>query len=153
MRFRDSLCPVSLYESRPQCHRLLAILPVLWLSSSHARIGCCTTCHKAPANSPSVASPLASRLNVIMYVPPHPRPGYPSKLQSCWQGPYIVVKCLEGNTYHIKHAKTFRKRLLRHRPERLRPTHGENPTGPPTVVPITVSPGPTVSVPHPSSQV
>ena len=34
------------------------------------------------------------------------RPGYPTKFQSsCWQGLFIVVKCLGGNTYRIKHAK------------------------------------------------
>lgn len=72
------------------------------------------------------------------------------------------MKCLEGNTYRIKHAKNWRKRLLRHRdqlcvlhtrPERLQPTHGENLTGPPTVVPSTVSPALSVSMPPPSSQV
>ena len=94
----------------------------------------------------------------MMYAPP--RPGFPTKLQSCWQGPFIVVKCLEGNTFRIKHAKNFRQRLLRHRdrlrvlhtrPERLQPTRSENPTGSPTVVPTNVPPGPTVSVPPPSS--
>ena len=93
---------------------------------------------------------------------PPPRPGYPTKLQSCWQGPFIIVKCLEGNTYRIRHPKKFRKRLLRHRdqlrvlhtrPERLQSTHGENLTGPPTVVPTTLSPGLTVSMPPQSRQV
>ena len=93
--------------------------------------------------------------SVMMYAPP-PRPGFPTKLQSCWQGPFIIVKCLEGNTYRIRHPKKFRKRLLRHRdqlrvlhtrPERLQSTHGENLTGPPTVVPTTLSPGLTVSMP------
>ena len=81
-------------------------------------------------------------------------------MQSCWQGPFIVVKCLEGITVRIKHTKNFRQRLLRHRdqlcvlhtrPERLQPTRSENPTGSPTVVPTNVPPGPTVSVPPPSS--
>ena len=72
------------------------------------------------------------------------------------------MKCLEGNNYRIKQAKKFRKRLLRHRdqlrvlhtrPERLQPTHRENLAGPPTVGPTAVSPGLTVSMPPPSSQV
>ena len=32
---RDSLCAISPHESQPQYHRLLAILPGLWLSPSH----------------------------------------------------------------------------------------------------------------------
>ena len=68
--FRDSLCPVQLQESRPQCHWLLALLPVLWLSSSHTvtTIGSCTTSHKAPAVScPSVGinSGLASQISTF----------------------------------------------------------------------------------------
>ena len=97
----------------------------------------------------------ASTLLWCMLPPPLPRPRYPTKLQSCWQGPYIVVKCLKGNTYHIKLAKIFWKKLLQHHgqlcvhthPERLQPACGENPTDAPTVVPTTVS------VPLPSSQV
>ena len=94
----------------------------------------------------------------MMYAPP--RPGYPTKLQSCWQGLFIVLKCLEGNTFRIKHAKKFRQRLLRHHdqlrvlhtgPERLQPTYSENPTSSPTVVPTTVPPEATVSVSPPSS--
>ena len=74
----------------------------------------------------------------------------PSKLQSRWQGPFIVVKCLQGNTYRIKLASNFRKRFLRHRdqlrvhhtrPARLHPTQSDNTMGQPTGVPGTVSPG------------
>ena len=110
------------------------------------------------AGCPQEPSPPHVGDSVMMYAPP--RPGFPTKLQSCWQGPFIVVKCLEGNTFRIKHAKNFRQRLLRHRdrlrvlhtrPERLQPTRSENPTGSPTVVPTNVPPGPTVSVPPPSS--
>ena len=94
----------------------------------------------------------------MMYAPP--RPAFPTKLQSCWQGTFIVVKCLEGNNFHINHVKSFRQRLLQHRdqlrilhtrPEWLQPTRSENPTGSFTVVPTNVHPGPTVSVPPPSS--
>ena len=79
---------------------------------------------------------------VMMHV--SPRPGLPSKLQSRWQGPFIVVKCLQGNTYRIKQANNFRKRFLRHRdqlrvlrarPERLRPTQGEHGSGHTVIVP------------------
>lgn len=50
-------------------------------------------------------------------------------MQNLWQGPYVVVKCLQGNTYRLKHQQNFRKRASRHsdqlrvastRPERLR---------------------------------
>ena len=37
-----------------------------------------------------------------------PKPGYPSKLQSRWQGPYVVVKCLQVNMYRIKNSENFR---------------------------------------------
>ena len=99
------------------------------------------------AGGPQEPSTLHVGDSVMMYAPP--RPGYPTKLQSCWQGPFIVVKCLEGNTFRIKHAKNFRQRLLLHcdqlrvlhtGPERLLPTHSANPTGSPTVVPTTVPP-------------
>ena len=65
--------------------------------------------------------------SVMMYVPP--KPGFPTKLQDLWQGPY-VVKCFQGNTYRLKHQQYFRKRVLRQRDqlrvvssrsERLRP--------------------------------
>lgn len=88
------------------------------------------------AQSTEDPTPLHVGDSVMMHVPP--RPGLPSKLQNRWQGPFIVVKCLQGNTYRIKHANNFRKRLLRHRdqlrvlrtrPERLRPTQGENSSG------------------------
>ena len=86
--------------------------------------------------------PLHAGDSVLMHVPP--RPGFPSKLQSRWQGPFIVVKCLQGNTYRIKQANNFRKRFLRHRdqlrvprtrPERLRPTEGANGSGHTVIVP------------------
>ena len=64
------------------------------------------------AGCPQEPSTLHVGDSVKMYAAP--RPGYPTKLQSCWQGPFIVVKCLEGNTFHIKHAKNFQQRLLRH---------------------------------------
>ena len=62
-----ALCTVQLHESRPQCHWLLALLPVLWLSFSHTTIGSCTTSHKAPAVSPSVGinSGLASQISTF----------------------------------------------------------------------------------------
>ena len=65
-------------------------------------------------------------------------------MQSRWQGPFTVVKCVQGNTYRIKQANNFRKRFLRHRdqlrvlrarPERLRPTQGENGSGHTVIVP------------------
>ncbi|KAJ7391349.1 hypothetical protein OS493_018392 [Desmophyllum pertusum] len=55
-----------------------------------------------------------------------------------------------GNTYRIKHATNFRKRLLRHRdqlrvahtrPVRLCPNDGGNRAGPPVVVPPTATSG------------
>ena len=81
-------------------------------------------------------TPLHVGDSLMMHVPPPP--GFPSKLQSRWQGPFIVVKCLQGNIYRIKQANNFRKRFLRHCdqlcvlracPERLRPTQGENGSG------------------------
>ena len=87
------------------------------------------------AGSTEDATPLHVGDTVMMHIPP--RPGFPSKLQSRWQGPFIVVKCLQANTYHIKLASNFRKRYLRHRdqlrvhhsrPERLHPTQSETST-------------------------
>ena len=87
-------------------------------------------------------TPLHVGDSVMMHVPP--RPGFPSKLQSRWQGPFIVVKCLQGNTYRFNQSNNFRKRFLRHRdqlrvlrarPERLRPTIGENVSGHTDIVP------------------
>ena len=87
-------------------------------------------------------TPLHVGDSVMMHV--QPRPGFPSKLQSRWQGPFIVVKCLQGNTYRIKQANNFRKRFLRHRDqlrvlracqERLRPTQGKNGSGHTEIVP------------------
>ena len=89
----------------------------------------------------------------MMHVPP--RPGFPSKLQSRWQGPFIVVKCLQGNTYRLKLASNFRKRFLQHRdqlrvlhtrPAMLHPTQSDNTMGQPTGVPCTVSPGQATAV-------
>ena len=57
---------------------------------------------------------------VIVHFPP--RPGQSSKLQPIWQGPYIVVQCRQGNTYRVKRADNFRKRILRHH-DRQRPFH------------------------------
>ena len=79
------------------------------------------------ANSQEDCNELLVGDSVMMHVPP--KPGFPSKLQNHWQGPYVVVKCLQGNTYQLKHQQNFRKRVLRHRdqlrvvntcPERLR---------------------------------
>ena len=81
------------------------------------------------ADSQEECSELHIGDTVMMHVPS--KPGSPSKLQNRWQGPYVVVKCLQGNTYRIKHQENFRKRFLRHRdqlrvintrPERLRHT-------------------------------
>lgn len=47
-----------------------------------------------------------------MHVPP--QPGLPSNIQSHWQGPFIVVKCFQGNTYCIKQANNFSKRFLQY---------------------------------------
>ena len=56
----------------------------------------------------------------------------------------LLLKCVQGNTYRIKQANNFRKRFLRHRdqlrvlrarPERLRPTQGENGSGHTVIVP------------------
>ena len=44
--------------------------------------------------------------SVMMYAPP--RPGFPTELQSSWQGPFIVVKCLEGNTLRIMRSNTLK---------------------------------------------
>ena len=80
------------------------------------------------ASSEETCSELHVGNSVMMYEPP--KPGFPTKLQNLWQGPYVVVKCLQGNTYRLKHQRNFRKRVLRHRdqlrvvstrPERLRP--------------------------------
>ena len=80
------------------------------------------------ASSEETCSELHVGNSVMMYEPP--KPGFPAKLQNLWQGPYVVVKCLQGNTYRLKHQRNFRKRVLRHRdqlrvvstrPERLRP--------------------------------
>ena len=42
------------------------------------------------------------------------KPGQPGKLQTRWDGPFVVVSCREGNTYRLKKDNDFRKRLLRH---------------------------------------
>ena len=51
------------------------------------------------AGCPQEPSPLHVGDSVMMYAPP--RPAFPTKLQSCWQGPFIVVKCLEGTTLKV----------------------------------------------------
>ena len=80
------------------------------------------------ASSEETCSELHVGDSVMIYV--SPKPGFPTKLQNLWQGLYFVVKCLEGNTYRLKHQQNIRKRVLRHRdqlrivstrPERLRP--------------------------------
>ena len=100
------------------------------------------------------SAPLQVGDTVMMHFPP--RPGFPSKLQSRWQGPFIVVKCLQGNTYRIKLASNFRKRFVRHsdqlrvlhtRPARLHPTQSDNTMGQPTGAPCTVSPEQATAVP------
>ena len=79
----------------------------------------------------------------MMYVPP--KPGFPTKLQNLWQGSYVVVKCLQGNMYQLKHQQNFHKRVLHHhdqlrivttRPEQLRP---KTPTTPEREEPHTTS--------------
>ena len=101
------------------------------------------------AGSEGTSSPLHVGDSVMMHVPP--RPGLPSKLQSRWQGPFIVVKCLAGNTYRIKQASNFRKRFLRHRdqlrtlrtrPVRLRPSQNDCDSQSASPVPVTVPPVP-----------
>ena len=57
---------------------------------------------------------------VMVHSPP--KPGQSSKLQPIWQGPYIVVQCRQGNTYCVKRADNFRKRILRHH-DQLRTFH------------------------------
>ena len=42
------------------------------------------------------------------------RPGMPGKLQARWAGPFIVITCMQGNTYRIKKADNFRLRFIRH---------------------------------------
>ena len=95
------------------------------------------------ASSEATCSKLHVGDSVMMYVPP--KPGFPTKLQNLWQGPYVVVKCLQGNTYQLKHQQNFRKRVLRHRdqlrivstrPVRLRP---KTPTTPEREAPHTTS--------------
>ena len=54
------------------------------------------------AQSTEDPTPLHVGDSVMMHVPPRPR--IPPKLQSRWQGPLIVVKCLQGNTCGIKQA-------------------------------------------------
>ena len=49
---------------------------------------------------------------VYMKVPR--RPGMPGKLQTRWEGPFIVITCMQGNTYRIKKADNFRQRYIRH---------------------------------------
>ena len=86
------------------------------------------------ASSKETCSELHVGDSVMMYVPP--KPGFPTKLQNLWQGPYVVVKCLQRNTYRLMHQQNFRKRVLRHRdqlrivstpPERLRPKTSTTP--------------------------
>ena len=95
------------------------------------------------ASSEETCSKLHVRDSVMMYVPP--KPGFPTNLQNLWQGPYVVVKCLQGNTYRLKHQQNFCKRVLHHRdqlrivstrPERLRP---KTPTTPEREEPHTTS--------------
>ncbi|KAL9987140.1 hypothetical protein ACROYT_G001396 [Oculina patagonica] len=59
-----------------------------------------------------------------------------------------ILSLKHDNAGHMGPEKTTN--LIR---QRLQPTHGENLTGPPTVVPSTVSPALSVSMPPPSSQV
>ena len=42
------------------------------------------------------------------------KPGQPGKLQTRWDGPFIVICCREGNTYRVKREDNFRKRYIRH---------------------------------------
>ena len=57
---------------------------------------------------------------VVAHFPP--KPGQSSKLQPIWQGPYIVVQCRQGNTYRVKRADNFCKRIPWHY-DQLRPFH------------------------------
>ena len=59
------------------------------------------------ASSEGTCSELHVGDSVMMYVPP--KPGFPTKFQNLWQGPYVVVKCLQGNTYRLNTNKTFAK--------------------------------------------
>ena len=143
----------------PRTPRLvLAPLPTTRLSSVHQWASTLASRFKA-AHSDAVSresqakqrrvaqntedpTPLHVGDSVMMHVPS--RPGLPCKLQSRWQGRFRVVKCLQSNTYRIKQANNFRKRFLRRRdqlrvfrarPERLRPTQGENGSGHTVIVP------------------
>ena len=42
------------------------------------------------------------------------KPGQPGKLQSRWDGPFIVICSRQGNTYRVKREDDFRKRYIRH---------------------------------------
>ncbi len=60
------------------------------------------------ANSQEDCSELQVGDSVMMHV--SPKPGFLSKLQNHWQGPYVVVKCLQGDQLQVVNT----------RPERLR---------------------------------
>ena len=49
---------------------------------------------------------------VFMKVPK--KPGMSGKIQTTGEGPFIVIGCMQGNTYRIKKADNFRQRYIRH---------------------------------------
>ena len=99
------------HESRPQCHRLLAILPILWLSSSYATIASSPPATQRQQTTHQWASTLASRLKLA-----HSRAVLRNlvhfmlgTLLSCIfsppSRPELLARSLEGNTYRTKHQK------------------------------------------------
>ena len=59
------------------------------------------------------------RDKVLVHTPQ--RKGKASALHKPWTGPYIVIQSREGNTYRLKKADNFRKRIIRHA-DQIRPT-------------------------------
>ena len=64
------------------------------------------------------------RDNVLVHTPQ--RKGKASALHKPWAGPYIVIQSREGNTYRLKKADNFRKRIIRHA-DQIRPIHPRPP--------------------------
>ena len=60
---------------------------------------------------------------VFMKVPK--RVGMPGKLQTRWEGPFIIISCRQGNTYRVKKEDNFRQRYVRHYDE-LKPVEQRN---------------------------
>ena len=64
------------------------------------------------------------RDKVLVHTPQ--RKGKASALHKPWAGPYIVIESREGNTYRLKKADNFRKRIIRHA-DQIRPIHPRPP--------------------------